>query len=146
MAELVASVIAIASLAYQSGKTLQDLITGLQQAPRTLTDLRGDLDAVRCILKSFAQSLEKERSASLSTGLRSCFEHLNPSMRSLADACDEFRRKLRSISRSSSREDGTLDWRSRIRIHFQENEIKIFKYRLASHKATLNVALSLTAS
>jgi hypothetical protein len=138
---LTASVISIATLAYDSSKRLYDIITGIQQAPKTLSDLRADLTAVQQLLQSLTSTLEGTNDTALSDGLRTFLQDLNPSIEACKTACDEFAARLTKIT-SHSRE-GNLSLIDKVQLQLKEKDITIFKYRLGSHKSTINVALVL---
>jgi ethanolamine utilization microcompartment shell protein EutS len=55
---IIASTIAVVTLAYKSTKTLVEFIDCLRGAPKLIKDVKGDVEAVQHILKSFELLLE----------------------------------------------------------------------------------------
>jgi hypothetical protein len=138
---LTASVIAIAALAYQSTKTLYELIDGIVNAPKQLKALSEDLDIVNQLLASIKAAMEGTSDGKLSEGVKKCLEDVKPSMQGCKKACDEFVEKLSKITRHSSSDHTRFD--DRLKLQFQEKEILAFKYRIGSYKSTLSIALGL---
>jgi hypothetical protein len=77
---MTASIIAIAGLAYQSGKTLYELLNGIQNAPRTLQALNEDLSAIQQLLKSIKSAMEDSSDNSFSNGVKKCLEEAKPAL------------------------------------------------------------------
>ncbi|KAF2177363.1 hypothetical protein K469DRAFT_755158 [Zopfia rhizophila CBS 207.26] len=138
---LAASVITIADVAYQSSKRLYELINGFRTASQTLSDLYTDLSAVQWLLKSLKAALGNTEDKSLSDGLKKCLQDFKPSMEAFSKTCDEFREKVAQITSHSTKDH--VSWRDKVRLEFEEKGIMAFKYRLGSHKLTINIALGL---
>ena len=138
---LTASIIAIADVAYQSSKRLYELINNFRTASQTLSDLHADLSAVQQLLRSLKDALENTNDTSLSDGLRVCLQDFEPSMEAFSKVCDEFREKVAQITSHSTKDH--VSWRDKVRLEFEEKGIMAFKYRLGSHKLTINIALGL---
>ena len=138
---LAASIIAIATLAYQSSKTLYDLLDSIRNVPKTLQDLNEDLSAISQLLKSIKSAMEDSSDDSFSDGVKKCLEEVKPALTGCGKTCDEFTEKIGKIM-SHSDEKHTSK-RDRIKLQFEEKDILAFRYRLGSYKATLNIALSL---
>ncbi|KAM5370578.1 hypothetical protein ACJZ2D_008404 [Fusarium nematophilum] len=139
IADLVGTVIAAATLAYESTKTLFGFINGIQNAPRTLSDLRADIVGVQNVLQSFQSILKAANDADLSTGLRTCLESLLLPMESCRNGNNELRDKLeKTMSTSKNGKATTLEG---VKLQFYENYIAFFKSRLAGHKSTISVGL-----
>jgi hypothetical protein len=137
---LAASVIGVATLAYSSSKALYELLNGIHEAPKTLEFLKTDLGALQKLLSSLEVELKQKPDESLSDGLKKCLEEIEPSLKGCSRACDEFKVKLSKITSNSTEQH--FSWRDKGKLLFQEEEITTFRYRLASYKATLNIALS----
>jgi len=128
-------------LAYQSAKTLYELIDGIVRAPKQLKDLNEDLDVVRQLLASIKGAMKGTSDVKLSEGVKKCLEDVKPSMKGCEMACNEFTEKLSKITRHSSSDRTRFD--DRLKLQFQEKEIVTFRYRIESYKSTLNIALTL---
>jgi len=140
---LTASIIAIAGLAYQSSKTLYELLDGIQNAPKTLQGLSEDLSAISHLLKSITSAMEDSSDDSFSNGVKKCLEEVKPALAGCGKTCDEFREKMAKIMSHSDEEHTSK--RDRIKLQFEQKDIVAFRYRLGSYKATLNIALSLAS-
>jgi len=138
-----ASVIGIATLAYSSSKALYELLNGIHQAPKTLEFLKTDLDALQKLLSSLKVELKHKPDQNLSDGLKQCLKEVERSLKGCSKACDEFREKLSKITSHSTEQHTSL--RDKVKLQFQEKEITTLRYRLASYKATLNIAISFTS-
>jgi hypothetical protein len=137
---LAASVIGIATLACSSSKALYELLDGIYEAPQTLKFLKTDLDALQKLLSSLEAELKHKPDETLSDGLEKCLKEIEPSLKGCLTACDEFKLKLSKIVSHSTEQHTSL--RDKVKLQFQEKEITAFRYRLASYKATVNIALS----
>jgi Fungal N-terminal domain of STAND proteins len=140
---LTASIIAVAGLAYQSGKTLYELLNGIQNAPRTLQALNEDLSAIQHLLKSIKSAMEDSSDNSFSNGVKQCLEEAKPALTGCGKACDEFAEKIGKIMSHS--DENRTSTRDRIKLQFQEKDILAFRYRIGSYKATLKIALGLAS-
>lgn len=135
-----ASVIGVATLAYQSCKALNDIISSFVDAPKTLRDMCRDLDALQSLLASLQVAVDGVPDASLSADQRACLAELKPPVQSCHISCDDFIGKLAKVT-SHSEEGGRVNWLDRARLHFNEKDITSLKSRLGDCKQTLNVAL-----
>jgi hypothetical protein len=77
---IAASVIVVATLAYQSCKTLNEAIGSFVNAPKTLQALRRDLDALQTLLDLLQGAVGGVPNDALSPNQRSCFEALKPAL------------------------------------------------------------------
>lgn len=136
---ITAGVIAVVTLAYDSGKTLYEFINGILEAPKALKDMNGDLAAIQKVLNSLKVELEGTPDATLSAGLKKFLNDIKPSLEGCTEACDEFKAKLVKVTSHST--EAHTSKRDRIKLQFQDKEISAFKYRMASYKATLSIAL-----
>jgi hypothetical protein len=141
---ITASVVAVATLAYNSSKALYEITKDIKDAPKTFLDLKTDLEALQSVLNSLKTELNrKDRATALSEAQRSVLEELELPLRSCSDACDEFKSKLaKLLSRSG---DGHTSFRDKVKLQFQDKEVSAFRFRLASYKSTLTIALSFSS-
>lgn len=139
--EITAGVIAVASLAYQSTKSLYELIDGIVKAPNQLKVLKKDLDAVKNLLETIQTAMEGTSDEDLSEGVKKCLQDVQPSIKGLEDACNEFSAKLSRITRHSTADRTRFD--DKLKLQFQDKDILAFKYRIESYKSTLSIALGL---
>lgn len=138
-----AAIIGVATLAYQSSKSLYELISTIREAPATLQELGADLSALQQLLGSLEAKLKDTPDTSLSEGLKYCLEETKPCLEGCAKACKDFRTKLSEIMSHSTQ--GHTSRRDKVKLHFQEQDILVFRYRIASWKATLSIALELAS-
>lgn len=140
---LTASIIAIADLAYQSCKTLYELLDGIRNAPKTVQRLNKDLSALQTLLKSIRSTMEESSEDSFSDGVKQCLEEATPALAGCEKTCDEFAKKISKITSHSGEHHTSA--RDRIKLQFQEKDMSVFRYQIGSYKATLNIALSLAS-
>jgi hypothetical protein len=138
---VVASVITIAGLAYHGSKKLYEAVDKYQNAPKTLSNLRTELDIVQQLLQSVERNLANTRDEDLPEALQRCLQDFKPSLEGLTLGCDEFLEKLNKLTNHST--DSDMSKRDRAKLHFEEKSIEAFRYRLSSHKLSINIALGL---
>jgi hypothetical protein len=136
---IAAGVITVASVAYSSTKNLYEFIQAIKGAPKTLEDTNADLAALQQVLNSLEEELKDKPDTELPDGLKKLLEDVKPALEECTKTCNEFRAKLAKVT-SHTTEDHTSK-RDMIKLHFQDKEILAFKYRIASLKATLSLAL-----
>jgi hypothetical protein len=141
MADLVATVITIAGLALQSSRELYELIKTYQDAHKTRDDILAEISAVQNLLTTLETALQDTKDAGLSEKLKCCLQDFETTMGAFCALCDDFKARIRQITQHSN--DDKIDWRDKLRLHFEEKNILAFKYRLASYKLTINIALGL---
>ena len=135
-----ASIIAVVTLAYSSSKTLFETVKGIRDAPKTFQDLCTDLAALQEVLGLLGARLESGgQGGSFSEAQVSCLEHLATPLSACSDVCSEFRLRLERLTCHSS--DQHTSYRDRLKLQFKDKEITAFRYRLASYKLTLSIAL-----
>jgi hypothetical protein len=132
---IVASTIAVASLAYKSTKSLIDFIDSLHDAPTLISDLRGDVQAVQNILRSIELILENRDDRQLSGDLRVCLSSAHMPVKDCQAVSEEFEKKLRDWFRDSA-------W-DRLKANFKEAKIAKFRTRLRDTRDTLDLALNI---
>ncbi|KAI1213193.1 uncharacterized protein F4807DRAFT_413235 [Annulohypoxylon truncatum] len=134
---ITASVIAVATLAYQSLKSLSNTISALKHAPENLKDLRNDLDILQSLLDSLQKELGSTKSVNQTQSLT--FGRLKPALDDCKAACDGFNAKLIRLTSHSGTDH--VNWFDRLRLQFKEDDILLFKAKLANCKQTLDIAL-----
>jgi uncharacterized protein HemX len=102
--------------------------------------LKIDLDTLQTLLSSLKTELKHQSDEALSDDLRKCRREIEPSLTACSKDYDEFRGKISKITLHSTEQHASF--RDKVKLQFQEKEITTFQYRLASYKATLNIALS----
>jgi hypothetical protein len=138
---VIASVIAIAGLAYNGSKKLYEALDKYQNAPKTLSNLRAELNIVQQLLQSVEKNLANTRDEDLAEALQRCLQDFRPSMEGLKRSCDEFLEKLKKFTNRST--DSDMSKRDLFKLQFEEKSIEAFRYRLSSHKLSINIALGL---
>ena len=138
---VVASVIAITGLAYNGSKKLYEALDNYQNAPKTLSNLRTELDIVQQLLQSIGKNLANTKDEDLPEALQRCLQDFKPSLEGLKLCCDEFLEKLKKLTNHSTASD--MSKRDRFKLQFEEKSIEAFRYRLSSHKLSTNIALGL---
>ena len=138
---VVGSVIAIAGLAYHGSKKLYEAVDKYQNAPKTLSNLRTELDVVQQLLQSVEKNLANTKDEDLPEALRRCLQDFKPSLEGLKLGCDEFLEKLDKLMNHST--ESNMSKRDRVKLQFEEKSIEAFRYRLSSHKLSITIALGL---
>jgi hypothetical protein len=138
---ITASVIAIATLAYDSSKRLFEIVDGIRNAHKAISDFKTDIEALQQLLKSLASEIEGTEDANLPERFKKYLEELKPLLNGCSNACLQFEQKISKITSHS--DENRTSFRDSVKLQFQEKEILTFRYRLASYKATLNIALTL---
>lgn len=139
---ITASVIGVITAACQSCKALSDLIYSFVNAPKNLSNLRGDLNTLRALIESLEQTVSPvspDAITYLSTEQNSCMKELVPAISSCQTACDDFAQRL---SKATSRSpQGRVSLIDRAKWQFNEKDIIVLRSRLGDCKQTLSVAL-----
>ncbi|KAJ5720743.1 uncharacterized protein N7483_008677 [Penicillium malachiteum] len=138
---LTASIIGIVTLAYQSSKTLYELIDGVLNAPKYLKDLNEDVTANSHILASLKSAIEGTSDDELSDGVKNSLKDAQPAIKGCEKVCNELFQKISQITSHSSSTHTRLD--DRLRLKFQDKAILAFKYRIESYKSTLSIVLGM---
>ena len=135
-----ASIIAVVTTAHSISTTLFEIVKGIYDAPKTFQELRTDLAALQEVLGLLEARLDSGgQGEPFSEAQISCLEHLASPLSAYSDACSKFKLKLEEIMCRSS--DGHTSFRDRFNLHFEDKEITAFRFRLASYKLTLSIAL-----
>ncbi|KAJ3491162.1 hypothetical protein NLG97_g5643 [Lecanicillium saksenae] len=139
---IAAGALAFASFAYSSVKSLVDFIDALNHAK--LQDVRQDLSVLAGIIQSLQADLERaDNRLDLSANQRESLAHIEKALGGCRTRCDDFGQHLRQIlSRSAdAAESENLSKVDRLRLHFNEGVIKLFRSNLQDCKLTLSIAL-----
>lgn len=140
---ITAGAIAVATLAYSSTKTLYHTISAIHDAPEAFAHLKTDIEILNETIYSLQQELKrKDTDADLSDAQKSNLREIKPTLEACYSACDAFKAKIDRVTRHSK--DGYTSLRDRLKLQFQEKEIRAFQARLASYKSTLAIALDLS--
>jgi hypothetical protein len=131
---IIASTIAVATLAYKSTKTLVEFIGSLRGAPKLIQDVKGDVEAVQHILKSIELLLEPRGGKDVSTDLQDCLNSSRVPIQDCHDACTEFEKDLK--------EWFDHNFSDRLTTNFKEKKIANFRMRLRDTRGTLDLALN----
>ena len=135
-----ASIIAVVTVAYSSTKALFEAVKGIRDAPKCFQDLITDLQALQEVLHLLGARLDSGgQGRPFSEAQVSCLDHLASPLSACSDACSGFKLKLDGIMGHSN--DRHTSFRDRLKLHFQDKEITAFRFRLASYKLTLSIAL-----
>jgi hypothetical protein len=138
---LVAGILGIVGATLSTLTALREAIGNFKGASSTLSNLTEHIDNIEQLLSSLRTTLGPTDDASLPPGLRTCLESLRPSLTLLDKACRDFKTKLSEVlPPSGDKKIGTF---GKIRLHFEDKEIQVFRSRIECHKSTLAVALNL---
>lgn len=128
---IAASAISVAQLTWTSCKRLNNIIRGIRDAPETLKSLEGDLTTLVQILESLENKLEPSQSAPFPTSQQHFLDALIWALQGCHNVCIEFTAK---ISGFTSHSDAVrMSKMDRIRFHFKETDIKLFKENLVQY-------------
>lgn len=141
---LAASLIGIATLAYNSCQKLNVIIQGFRNAPGNVKIISNDLEALTNVLGSLKSDLQSEDQGSLgSLERQGLLTELQSSMQGCQELCEHTAQKLSKLTSHSNAD--YLSKRDRIALHFNDTEIMIFKERLVQYKLTFNVCLGVAS-
>lgn len=144
MAELgiAAGIIGIASFAYTSSKGLYDFIDAVRGAPLELRMLKEELGQVNTVLAQYQEELARRSTAGGAAAAEdlSIFAKPRPCIDGLQKACEDFEAELKGTFSHSTDDHSSV--RDRVRYNFKEKKIAALKYRIATCKDTVNIALS----
>lgn len=138
---VVASVIAVVTLAYNSTKKLCEVIHDYKDASTSLNDIYAELDATQQILQSLENSLKSTKDGTLSDPVTACLRNLKDPMQTCRKTLDKFAKNISDKTSNSSAD--RVSRRDKVRLLFEEKGIAAFKSRVVSHKLTITIALQL---
>lgn len=131
-----ASTIAIAGLAYSSAKKLIDFIDTIQNAPRLISELKGDVAAILLILNSLqtlGEGHTPDNTSNATDDLHTSLQSAHTQIEDCNVACAELQLKLQKWCPKSK-------WTA-IEMNFKGAKIAHYRMRLRDTAARLNLAL-----
>lgn len=131
---ITASTIAIATLAYESTKSLTDFIDSLKNAPKLISDLKGDVSAVQGVIRSLETMLENRDDRNLPAELRVCLSSAKVPLEDCQAVSKDFELKLKVWFHDSK-------W-DKFKANFKETNIEKFRMRMRDTRDTLHLALT----
>jgi hypothetical protein len=131
---IVASTIAVVTLAYKSTKTLVEFIDSLQGAQKLILDVKGDIKAVQATLTSIELLLEDKNDTPASVELKDCLLSAKVPIEDCRDACDDFGKDLKEWYHHNMSD--------RLTTNFKEKKITSFRMRLRDTRAMLDLTLN----
>lgn len=135
---ITAGVIAVTRLTYDTCKSLNDTINGLKNVPSKLESLQTTLRTFERMIEQ-DMGLSRLQDAVLSPAQQTSLRALEPVMQSCQVSCNAFSKRLSELT-SHSNED-RLAWRDRLRLHFNDNDIRLLQESLGQAQRTLSDAL-----
>lgn len=141
---LTASLIGIATLAYDSCQKLNGITQGLRNAPENVKSISDDLAALTKLLGSLKNAFQPQNQASRgSLERQGVLTELQSAMQGCQELCEEFTQKLSKHTAHSS--EDRMSKRDRISLHFNGAEILVLKERLVQYKLTFHIALDVAS-
>ena len=144
-----ASVIAVATLVWESSKQLYELVNGLSKAPQAISRTKANLSAMQSALDTLRLSLTAEKSAAFDSLLQRL--RVAEAINGLQEECDRFGRKIKSFTKHS--EGATFSKRDGFIVNLPESEIDQFNGRLQDHRqvnmlvtTSMNLSVSIHAT
>ncbi len=131
---ITAGIIAVATLAYNSTKSLADFIDSLKDAPKLISDLKVDINATQGVIKSLKSLLENRDGSSLPNKLRVCLSSAKVPLEDCQAVSKAFELKLKEWFHNSR-------W-DNLKANFKETKIEKFRTRLRDTRDTLHLALT----
>ena len=123
-----ASVVAIATLAWDSSKTLYRLVDGLHNAPEAIAH-KNNLSLTQSALQTLKLDLKTQNSSDLDLLLQKV--RLADALKSSQKLCDRFGKKIDTYTKHSK--DATFSKRDRFIVNLHETEIYRFTSDLQDH-------------
>ena len=134
-----ASVIAIATLAWQSCKAAYDLVDGLAEAPQAIARSKNSLIETQKTLGALQQTLTTaSEPACVFNSVLGMIE-LDETLKSAKRLCDEFAAAITSFTNHSTK--GRFSKRDRFTINFRESKINKFNRELGDCQRTISMVL-----
>jgi hypothetical protein len=117
------------AFAHTSSKSLHDLLSDIQNSPRSILQLRGELSDLCGVLLSLKQKVIHEN---LEFGL------LKIPLLLCGNACLEFQAIVAKLGQGNSKRAKAKDW---MLVRYMGEDIIGFKNMLASYKSTISIAI-----
>lgn len=131
---LIAGTICIATFAYKSTKSLVEFIDSLKDAPKLISDVKGDVKATQNIIQSIESMLQNRDADNISGDLHACLVSSQLPLKDCQSVSEDFEAKLRDWFNDSK-------W-DRLKANFKETKIAKFRTRLKDTRDTLDLALN----
>jgi hypothetical protein len=126
-----AGLIGIATFAFQVSKEVYHLVDNISKPPQTIRGLKSELVALDPILSSIQKLVTSDASK---------FEDIRYTLHQCGLVCFHLRSLIRQCTEHSA--NGTRSARDWVKIQYKGKTIDRYKGQLASHKATIGIALS----
>lgn len=137
---ITANVIAVATLAWQSCKSVHGLIDGLADAPRFIADSKSVLSETRNTLDSLKGMLEMHAQTPSVLGHALQKISLDFALQSTQRLCDEFSHTIAMYTSRST--DSTLARRDRLAVNLHESKFNKLNKQLGDCQQTISLALA----
>ena len=136
---LTASVIAVATLAWQSSKAAYDVVDGLMEAPNAIADSKRLLSQPQTTLDTLRDTLTvgTETPGALDSALQKI--KLDIALESARCLCDEFRKTMTRYTSHST--DLRFSNRDRFTVNLHESKIIKFNKQLGECQRTISLVL-----
>ena len=130
-----ASVIAVATLAWESSKKLYELVDKLRDVPKAIMHTKANVSTTQSAIDTLILDLATGDAAMFDAVLQRfrMVEALEWSRKE----CDKFGQKIETYTKHSK--DGTFSKRDRFIVNFHESEINQFNHRLRDHQQLITL-------
>jgi len=134
-----ASVIAVATLAWQSSKAAYEMIDGLAGAPDAIARSQDVLSQTQTTINGLKETIVPGKaSAEFESVLRRV--DLNVALKSATQLCDSFTTMIKDVTSHST--DAKFSKRDRLAVTLRESKIIRFNMQLGDCQRTLSVVLA----
>jgi hypothetical protein len=130
---IIASTIAVATVAYKSTQSLIDFIDSLRNATQVISDLKSDVSAVQTTIKSVDLMLENRDNRNLPRDLRLCLSSAKVPLEDCQIVSKNLERDLRAWFHDTA-------W-DKLKVSFKEAKIEKYRVRLRDTRDMLHLAL-----
>ena len=129
---LTSGLVALVTFALQSGLVLYKTVDSYRSHPRTVRELREELEALNAVLQSLLETVANDAEIDLPA--------LKLPLVRCGKACKEFEEKIaKSTLRSNGPKTSFRDW---AKLTYMGDGITEFRNMLAGYKSTINIALA----
>jgi hypothetical protein len=129
---LASGLLTLATFAFQSSITLIKTVQSFEYHPKSVRDLKDELEALSAVLRSLIEIVGATTDINLSA--------LNLPLLRCGNACKEFEQVIRNCSsRSSSSRTSFREW---AKLRYLGDDINGFRQLLAGYKSTIIIALT----
>lgn len=127
-----ASLLGIATFAFQTSKEVYNLVNSIQKAPKTIRDLKSELLALDPVLSSIHKAVMSDLSK---------FEDIRYPLYQCGMVCSYLRSLIQQCTAHSA--NGSISARDWVKMQYKGKTIDGYKGQLASYKATIALVLDL---